>query len=58
MVKLFKSTKALAFILNILLARNTFAEHQTRRITYDNLNRFEVEKSDPFLDATVVSFGS
>mmetsp|Transcript_42325 Transcript_42325/g.49472 ORF Transcript_42325/g.49472 Transcript_42325/m.49472 type:complete len:172 (-) Transcript_42325:173-688(-) len=53
MVKLFKSTKALAFILNILLARDTFAQKQIRGITHNNFNKFEVKKSDPFLDAKV-----
>jgi len=53
MVKLFKSTKALAFILNILLARDTFAQNQIRGITANDFNKFEVEKSDPFLDAKV-----
>ena len=56
MVKLFKSTKALAFILNILLARDTFAQKQIRGITHNHLKKFEVKKSDPFLDAKVVSF--
>ena len=58
MIKHFKTTQALAFILNILLTRNTFAQQQVRGISHNDLNRLEVDKSDPFLEATVVSCDS
>jgi len=53
MIKILKTTQALAFILNVLLARNTLAQQNVRGITHNDLKRVEVEKSDPFFEATV-----
>jgi len=53
MIKHFKTKQALAFILNILLTRNTFAQQQIRGITHNDLDRLEVDKSGPFLEATM-----
>lgn len=53
MIKKFKTTQALAFILNILLARNTLVQQKARGITHNKLKGVEVKKSDPFLEATV-----